>query len=267
MQANTLKNIALAGGFALIANAPALAHTSYMLPSKFSASEGGPITVQSSFSDDMFNPEIPVTGADYHVQRPDGAREAFDTVLTLRQLVVLEDTLDMEGTYRFTSGVRLGRIGKRVLVDGEWKPLFEPDAEVPENATQIITTQTETVADVYVSNGAPNWTNARQSLGRLVFSPLNHPNEIYLDEGFEMSVQFDDTPLADHEMTVYRANGQYENPKYQQVVKTDADGELKLNFDTPGVYLVMTRHRASAPAGSITDERSYTTSLTFEVLR
>ena len=46
---------------------------------------------------------------------------------------------------------------------------------------------------------------------------------------------------------------------------TDANGRLNLSFSEPGVYLLMTRHRATAPEGSDTDVRSYTTSLTFEV--
>ena len=69
-------------------------------------------------------PEIAVLSEDYHVILPDGSREDFKTLTQLRQVVVLESDLDTEGTYRFTTGVRLGRKSKKALVDGEWQAVF-----------------------------------------------------------------------------------------------------------------------------------------------
>jgi hypothetical protein len=138
---------------------------------------------------------------------------------------------------------------------------------VPENATEVITSQTETVADVYVTKGAPTWDAVETSIGRLAFGLEAHPNEIYLDEGLAFTVRFDGAPLAGQTVHVYRQGGDYEEPKFHPEVTTDAEGHVSLSFDAPGIYLIMTRHAADAPEGADTDERSYTTSLTFEVLR
>lgn len=246
--------------------ASASAHTSYMLPSTFNTSEGQLVTVQCSFTEDFPTPEIAVKSDDYHVILPDGSRDAFDTQTDLRQLVVLENGLDAEGTYRLSTGVRLGRMSKRALVDGEWVPVIGRDAEVPQEATEVRTAQTETVADVYVSKGAPTW-DALAPLGRLAFVPQTHPNEIFSGEAFELSVMFDGAPLADHKMSVYRSGGHYEEPKFGIEQMTNAEGEISLTLDEPGVYMIMTRHRANAPEGAATDERGYTTSLTFEVMK
>lgn len=245
----------------------ASAHTSYLLPSVFTTAKGNFVTLQASFTEDFATPEIAVESDDYHVVLPDGSREDYKSVTPFRQVVILESPLTDEGTYRFTTGARLGRSSKVALVDGEWKPLFEPGAEVPANATKVITSQTETVADVYVTKGPSTRASVDAAIGRLAIRPDTHPNEIYLDEGFSLDVTFDGAPLADQTVTLSRNGGDYEAPKFHKELETDAVGHLDLSFDKPGIYLIMTRHRAEAPAGAETDERSYTTSLTFEVLR
>lgn len=262
-----LKSCASALAVTLLTSLPAAAHTSYLLPSVFITGEGGYLTLQASFTEDFFVPEIAVISDDYHLVRPDGSRDDFDAITEFRQMVVLENALEEDGTYRFTTGTRLGRIAKRALVDGEWKTLHGPDGEVPENATDVMTSQTETVADVYVTKGAPTWEAVEAPIGRLSFDLEAHPNEIYLDEGLEFDVLFDGEPLADQTVHIYRQGGDYEEPKFHPETTTDAEGHVSLSFDAPGIYLIMTRHATEAPEGAETDERSYTTSLTFEVLR
>lgn len=261
-----IRSVLLASGVALISSASAAAHTSYMLPSVFNTSEGELVTVQCSFTEDFPTPEIAVRSDDYHVVLPDGSRDSFDTKTDLRQLVVLENGLDSEGTYRLTTGVRLGRKSKRALVGDEWVPVFGQGAEVPAEATEVRTAQTETVADVYVSKGAPSWESIAP-IGRLAFVPKTHPNEIFSGEEFSLAVMFDGAPLSDQKMSVYRSGGHYEEPQFGIEEMTDADGEVSLTIDQPGVYMIMTRHRADAPDGAETDERGYTTSLTFEVMK
>ena len=261
-----IRSMLLAGTATLLSGATAAAHTSYMLPSVFNTSEGQLVTVQCSFTEDFPTPEIAVNSDDYHVVLPDGSRDPFDTRTDLRQLVVLENGLESEGTYRLSTGVRLGRKSRRALVDGEWVPVFGPDAEVPENATEVKSAQTETVADVYVSKGAPSW-DAISPIGRLAFVPKTHPNEIFSGEAFDVSVSFDGAPLIGHNMSIYKAGGHYEEPQFGIEQMTDDEGEISLIIDEPGVYMLMTRHRADAPEGAETDERGYTTSLTFEVMK
>lgn len=245
----------------------ASAHTSYLLPTVFVTTEGEYVTLEASFTEDAFVPEIAVASDDYHVIAPDGSRDEYSAITPFRQLVLLEDEMSEDGTYRYTTGVRLGRSSTKALVDGEWQTILGAEAEVPENATQVMTSQTETVADVYVTKGASTWEAVEASLGRLVIRPLTHPSEIYLDEGFEFEVLFDGEPLASQSIEIKRGGGAYEAPKYEHHVETDAEGKIALTFDRPGPYLVMTRHAADAPEGAETDERSYTTSLTFEVAR
>ncbi len=248
----------------------AAAHTAYMKPTAFDVTRARAITLMSSFTDDFSNPEIGVKSEDWHYIAPNGVRYSYDNVLELKQVTVLENTLPQEGTYRFTSGERLGRVGKMIrTADGAYKMAVNEDGnEVsPGEGETLITSQTATVSDVYVSKGAPTQAAIDSRIGRLVFAPVTHPNEIYLDEGFELDILFDGAPLADQELELVREAGAYAEDKGAYKVSTDENGRLSLRFDQPGVYLLMTRHRADAPKGAETDIRSYTTSLTFEVTR
>lgn len=251
---------------ALAAAGASAAHTSYMLPSVFSAGSDRIVTIQASFGErQFFRPEVAVMSDDFHLLRPDGRRDAYDRIETFNQITILESDLAEPGTYRFTTGERLGRVGPQVLVDGVWRPLEEGKAPPPGARTR--TSQTATVAEVYVTKGAPTRAAVDAPAGRLTIRADAHPNEIYLDEGVTFAFAFDGQPLAGQEVELDREGGAHEEPKFQKLLKTDGQGKLRLTFDKPGTYLVMTRHAAAAPEGAGTEVRSYTTSLTFEVLR
>ncbi|EIZ81148.1 hypothetical protein WSK_0093 [Novosphingobium sp. Rr 2-17] len=241
----------------------ALAHTSYILPNFFVASTESYVTLQSAFAEELFHPEVAVDANDFHVILPDGSRGEFEAIGKHRQLVILESPLLQDGTYRFTTGVRRGRMSKSALIDGQWKPVQGDKA--PAGATRFKTSQTETVADVYVTKKGPTRAPVDRQIGRLVIQPVTHPSEVALDSNLKLKVLFDGKPLDGQTVVLDRGGAEYGEAKVHREVKTSADGSLDLKFDKPGVYLLMTRHKADAPTGSETDERSYTTSLTFEV--
>lgn len=243
---------------------PAGAHTSFLSPSVFSTGEASVITLQAAFGETaFFRPEVAVTSDDFHLYRPDGSRDAYDRIETFQQTTVLESDLTETGTYRFTTGLRLGRKGAQVLKDGVWTPLA-PGTEAPAGV-QTQTSQTATVADVYVTKGAPTDAVLNTQVGPLAFRLGAHPSAIYAADPLSLEVLFEGQPLVGNEIEVDREGGDYEDPRFKQRLTTDAKGQAILRFDRPGVYLIMTRHRAPAPAGAETDVRSYTTSLTFEV--
>ena len=128
-----LKISAAAGALLIAATPPALAHTSYLLPSKFATTESEIVTLEASFAEDFFRPEFAVVSDDYHLYRPDGTRDSYDTLQAFREVTILESDLDEDGTYRFTTGERLGRKSVTALVDGAWT-FVEPGQPAPENA-------------------------------------------------------------------------------------------------------------------------------------
>lgn len=264
-----IRTISLAVTSVLALASVAGAHTSYMKPSYFSSSRAEVITLQSAFTEDFSNPEVAVQSQDWRFFYPDGSAAHYDKIVSLKQLTVLEQKLGADGTYRFSTGERLGRKGRMYrMPDGSLKPMFNESREKnpqPEGAT-VVTTQTATVADVYVTKGAPTQAAVDTRIGRLRIEPVTHPSEIYLDEGFTFHLTFDGKPLAGHAMELSREGGAYDDNKGKRQITTGPDGDTTLTFDKPGVYLLMTRQRADAPEGSESDLRSYTTSITFEVM-
>lgn len=254
---------ALALAFLAVLPAPAQAHTAYLLPNLFSANQEDSVTVQSSFAEHFFRPEIAVDSDDWHVLLPDGTRAPFANVAKLKQLVVLESDLKQDGTYRFSTGVRRGRTGKVALVNGKWEPVR---GEAPAGA-QVRTTQTETVSDVYVTKKGPTRAPVDAQIGRLVLHPVTHPSDIALNGKFDLAVLFDGKPLPGVKLEIDRGGADYDAATGHREVTAGADGRVSLTFDKAGAYVIMARHRADSPAGSTTDERSYTTALTFEVQR
>lgn len=268
LMSRKMRAISLAVTSALALASAAGAHTSYMKPNYFSSSRAEVITLQSSFTEDFSNPEVAVLSQDWRYYLPDGAVADYDKIVSLKQLTVLEQKLTGDGTYRFSTGERLGRKGKMYrLPDGTLKPMFNEKREEipkPEGAT-VVTTQTATVADVYVTKGAPTEAAVDTRIGRLRIEPITHPSEIYLEDGFSFRLTFDGKPVAGHAMELVREGGAYDDNKGKREITSGPDGNTTITFGKPGVYLLMTRQRADAPAGSETDLRSYTTSITFEV--
>lgn len=250
--------------------AAAMAHTSYLLPNYFSVTEGKMITLEGGFAEKMFSSDVALTSKEFRLYRPDGKRDSFDKIASFEQITILESDINEPGTYLFTSGERLGRMSTIAKVKGEWVTVNpeDPKAQVPKDATEVSKSQTATVTDVYVSKGKPSDAVLKlPPQGQLAFTPITHPNAIFLDEGFEMSVSWGGKPLAGFETFLYRQGGDYDEKKFEEINKTDANGKLKLKFAQPGVYMIMARRMGAAPAGAATPYRSYTTSLTFEVTR
>lgn len=249
--------------FAAVFCAPARADTSYLKPNFFTTANADLVTVQSSFTEDFANPNVAVQSDQWHVLRPDGRKDTFDKIQAFTQVTILEADLEETGTYRLTTGERLGRVGQQVLVDGVWTP-WAPGREIPAGA-QTRPSQTATVADVYVTKGAPTMKPVEARVGRLELKPLVHPNDIYLDTVFKLRVLIDGKPVPNQDVEIWRDGGAYDEPAYNRKIKSGADGDIGVKFDRPGVYLIWTRMSADAPTGSQAPIRSYTTSLTLEV--
>jgi uncharacterized GH25 family protein len=265
MRGRSIRAAAGAAAVMAIMAGAADAHTSYMLPSVFRTADVEAVTIQAAFADvHFFRPEVAVTSDSFQVIGPDGARGQFARAETFAHMTVLDADLTQPGTYRFTTGERLGRASALFQVDGEWLALEEM-VEAPGADTPQADAQTATVADVYVTKGAPTSGALESSVGRLAIRPITHPSEISRQSGFQFAVTFDGAPLDTQTIEVDREGGGYEQPAFHQSVVTDANGQAHLTFNEAGVYLIMTRFRADAPPGADTPMRSYTTSLTFEV--
>lgn len=248
-----------AGLIAVLMASPAQAHSPYLLPNAFDATGRDHVTVQASFTEHLFIPDVVMKSDDFHAVGPDGARVAANPTY-LRDLAIFETPTTTTGTWRITSGARVGRTAKAVLVKGDWI-FLNPDKPPPAGATPV-DMQSLTTAEVYVSRGAPNAT-ALAPVGKgLEFHALTHPSSIMVGQDAKFEVLIDGKPLPQQKIAIHRAGD--DDAKPAEVV-SDAAGQFAIKVDQPGVFLAMTRYRLAPVAGK--PGQSLTYALTFEAVQ
>lgn len=241
----------------------ALAHMPYLLPNMFDAGDRDHVTVQGGFAEDAFVPEVVMKSDAFHVRGPGGSTPIASPTY-LRDLTVFEAALPAKGTYRISSGERFGRKGKMYkAADGQWTMGGE-GGRTPAGVT-LVEVQSMTLADVYVTRGAPTAEALAPTGKGLELKPITHPSEIYAKAPARFELLFEGKPVAGANVEVFRAAGLYDGKKVAAQAKTDAAGGFSITPPDAGTYLALIRHRTAAPAGAETPYRSYSYTLTFEV--
>lgn len=253
-----MKKLLLASALFAALAGTATAYTAYVMPDDFLPDDRS-IRLQASYATTFFSPGAAVGGT-FAAIEPDGADGFFSQIEITANATNLATQLYKEGTYRFTTGEHLGPVVHMVGVDGGWRPLQSGETPPPDAPTTML--QTVTVADTYVTLGAPNRTAVDRVIGRLALRPITHPNQVVASQGFQVNATFDGAPFANAALVLYKA-GEPEND-LDRFVTTDAAGNATLTLEGPGEYILVARHRASAPPGSQAQVQSFTTSLVFE---
>lgn len=254
----------LAGAVALAAALPASAHVGFVLPDSFAYKSCSGFGAIATFSDYFPAPEI-VLSAEFRLVGPEGKAIALDKVTADHAMTRLEASLDMPGTYRITSGERLGRKGKVALVDGGYVRLGGEDmdpARLPEG-TEILTSQTATVSEAYFSCGGANTGADTSPAGQLAVTPGQEVDSFGHFRSF--LVTFGGKPLAAQEAFLIPAYASLAGAHDGAELTVSPDGVIRLEDLRPGIYALLVRHIAPAPEGAETEVRSYSTAVTFAV--
>lgn len=257
----------LAGALALLVSATAAAHTPYLAPSNFTPRAGQVVALDAAFAETFFVPETAFDNSRFVVIGPDGQRSAPDVVQVLKNRTVAEHALPRaEGTYRFSTGPRLGALFRTWEIDGKRESARDPSVKIPAGAKVLSDFQSLTLAETYVTAGAPD-RGALAAYGKgLELVPVTHPNDLYVGERFEFVVQYDGQPLADQKVDITEAVWTSDRKPHTETLLTDAQGRAALDLRQAGTWIALTRHRTPAPAGSPTAEYSNSYTLTFRVL-
>ena len=245
---------------AMTAALPAAAHTGFILPDSFDYKSCSGLGAIATFSDYFPAPEIVLTVPEFHLTGPDGPR-AFDRVSADHAMSRLEASLEVPGTYRISTGERLGRKGKVALVDGAYVRL--EGSESPPAGARVLTSQTATVSDAYFSCGGVTSAIDTSPPGQLGVTPLTEEDAPEGTRAFR--VTFDGAGFAPDEAYLIPAYASFAGAHDGQRVTVPKDGILRFERLVPGVYVLLVRHIAPAPHGAETDVRSHSTTVTFAV--
>ena len=239
----------------------AVAHSPYLLPNKFDLTKRDHVSVQASFTEDYFIPDVVMKADDFHVVMPDGARAAVAPIYT-RDLAVLDVPTVLDGTYRISTGNRAGRTAKAALLaDGKWQ--FFDEREGAPAGGKVHDIASITRADVYVSRGTPTDNALALTRKGLELEFLTHPNRLLAGTPARLRVLYDGKPLPDQVLTLRKAAeaGASASPVE---IRSAADGSVSVPFATPGIYHLMARLRFALP-NSESKAESHTYAVTLEV--
>lgn len=240
----------------------ASAHMPYVLPTLFDVGKADHITVESSFAEDAFRPEVAMRDAPFHLIGPDGAVAPVGPVTYLRDLSIFEADIKADGTYRVTTGQRLGRKGKMTRAGDKW--VVRGEGASPPPGAQEVDVQSTTLADAYVTRGQPTQTALKPIGKALEIQAVTHPNAITSGDDASFILLFEGKPLTATDVTLFRSAGYYDGRKVAAQTRTDNAGRFTLKPGDAGTYLILVRHKALSPPGAETPWRSYTYTLVFD---
>lgn len=263
-----MKRILILAALAAVIVAPASAHTPYFAPVTFQVQPGSAVTLDASFAEAFFVPEAAFDGSHFTVTGPDGRQAPPKRVVPLDTRVVVEHVLpkDARGTYRFSTGERLGAVFRTWEVDGRRVSSRDVAEPVPAGARVIANFQSRIRAETYLTVGAPDRGALRPHGEGLELVPVTHPDDLYSNEPVEFTLLFDGKPLADTPVQLSEAVWSSDRKAREVTLRSDARGQVRWEQPASGTWLALARHRSAALAGAAAPEYSNSYSLVFHVL-
>jgi len=256
---------------ALFSLRAAQAHTPYLLPTSFDAQPNTSVSVDAGYAEKFFLSEVAFGDTRFTVTGPDGKEVLMPVVHQFKTRTVAEFPLPAEkeaarGTWRFSTGLRMGRVFRSWQRNGQVERASSPEQAMPADAKLLAHYQTVAQAESYVTVGAPSRAALKGRGTGLEIVPITHPGDLYVGENFDFAVHFDGQPLAGNKIEIYRSRMDMASEHSMQPVTTDAQGHARFPLRQSGVYLALVRHDAKAPAGASAPNYGHRYTLSFRVL-
>ena len=246
---------------------PARAHTPYLLPTSFEASPQAVISVDASFADKFFIPEVAFGPTRFTVTAPDGSVTPMADVRQFKTRTVAEHKLPADkGSYRLSTGPRLGAVFRSWERGGKVETVRDPDTPMPADARLLQHYQSLSVSETYITVGKPSPGALAPSGKGLEIVPVTHPGDLFAGEKFDFTVQYDGKPLAAQKVEILRSAMDLASQHSVDALTTDGQGRISYTLPRPGIYLALVRHRADAPEGAAAPQYGHNYTLTFRVL-
>lgn len=245
----------------------AQAHTPYLLPTSFEAQPRAVISVDASFADKFFIPEVAFGETRFAVTAPDGSVTPMADVRQFKTRTVAEHQLpDEKGTYRVSTGPRLGAVFRSWERNGKVETARDPATPTPADARLLSHYQSLSVSETYITVGKPSRAALAPPGKGLEIVPVTHPADLFAGEKFDFTVQYDGRPLAAQKVEIFRSAMDLASQHSVDALTTDGEGRISYALPKSGIYLALVRYRADAPAGAAAPQYGNNYTLTFRVL-
>lgn len=240
---------------ALLSISPAQAHRMWLLPSTtvLSGAEAW-VTVDAAVSNTLFVFEHrPLRLDGLLILAPGGKRLTAENPHTGRFRSSFDVKLDAQGTYRISIGS--SSILASWMEKGElkrWRGAPEQmAAQVPAGAEGLKVSRMSTLVETYVTLGKPTQDVLAPKGAMLEILPVTHPNDLLAGEEAVFAVLMDGKPAAGVEVTVAQGSGRHIESPFEQRLRSDAGGRVRVRFPAPGYYWLQAATGAggAAPGG------------------
>ncbi len=246
----------------------AQAHRAWMLPSATVLSgENAWITVDGAVSNSLFYFEHhPLRLERLEILSPTGARVEAQNQAQGRYRSMFDVELAEEGTYT----LQMHRQGAfaRYKLDGEpkrWSGAVDKVNEIPAAATDLKISEFDSRMQVFVTKGAPSDATFKPTGQGLELVPLTHPNDLVTGEPVRFRFLVDGKPAQGLSLVLIRDGIRYRDQVGEIELTTDADGQVEVLFDEPGMYWL--EAELEQPSQKLEDaKRRLSYSATLEVL-
>lgn len=231
-----------ASALALLALTPASAHRQWILPSQTTLDdEGAYVTFDVAVSEGLFDYDfIPIKLDGLTITGPDGQPVQPENVSTGKRRTTFDLKLAKAGTYR--AALVTASVMASYTVDGEQKRFRGTEAEmataIPKDATDVRVTRTEGRIETFVTDGQASATVLAPVGKGLEIVPLTNPTENVMGTPARFRALVDGKPAEGIDITIVPGGGRFRANLGDMSVKTDAKGEVTVNWSTPGMMWI-----------------------------
>lgn len=259
---------------ALLLPLAAQAHKGWLMPSKTVLNVDQWVTFDAGASTEPFVKDHNAMRLDnLFITAPDGTVLTPENVATGKLRSSFDLQLKQAGTYKIA------------VINGGMNASWQDDAgqrkswparggvfnlegyakEVPAKAKNLKVSQSQGRLETFVTAGKPNDTALKPSGQGLELVPVTGFNDLYAGEEATFKFLLDGKPAKDLEVEVIADGTRYRNAVGEVIVKTDKDGQFKINWTQPGLYWLSASVKDDKASKPATERRASYTGI-FEVL-
>lgn len=246
-----------------LASLSANAHRAWILPNQTTVSgKDAVVSFDAAVSNEIFTADHAALRASaFVITAPDGSQSETREVHTGKTRTVFDLPLPAEGTYRI-SVASAGLMARWETEDGKrafWPPRGKPanpdefEKAVPQHARNLQVSFNARRMETFVTNGTPSQGALQPTNKGLELVPLTHPNDLFAGEAARFRFLMDGKPAAGAEVALVREGTRYRNSQEEIELKTDANGEVVIQWNGAGRYFLEASYKddqAQEPATS-----------------
>jgi uncharacterized GH25 family protein len=225
------------------------AHRAWFVPSSTVVSgDNAWVTIDGAVSNNLFFPDhrpmqidaISITAPDGSSVKPVNATVGqYRTTFDLKLLTRRAPTASLRP---IAASTRRGRKAQRRSAGAARWPSMWRRASTRSRALQL--TLSSRRVETFVTNGAPS--EIKPTGKGLELVPVTHPNDLYSGEEITFKLTDNGKPAANVEVTVIAGGDRYREEAGELVVKTGADGTVKLTLENAGMYWLEAESRGTS---------------------